>query len=68
MTQMQHPNTPERVGSFYAEGSLPSDFANRADVSGIGLKSQIGQEIGDKSVYLSKVAKTAPSTYFSLVG
>jgi hypothetical protein len=58
MTQMQHPHSLDKVGGFYAKGSLPKDFHKRADFSGIGLKSRGNGETEKKSVYQSKSNKT----------
>ncbi len=61
LTQMQPAflEGQERVGNFYAPGSLPADFNDRADRSGIGIKgTEKDQTISDKSVYISKVVAT----------
>ncbi len=76
MTQMQHPDdhrhdkisgkfSPEAIGSFYTEGTLPSSFKERADQSGIGIKSDRAIQSNpdrkqeDKSVYQFKISRTS---------
>lgn len=59
LTQMQRPGTDDvRVGSFYTDGILPSDFQDRAQKSGIGhlYANKSTANIEQKSVYQLKTA------------